>query len=333
MAAALSCAASQPISYANPVPRPGSARPADNDRVARAEAAFRRAGAAFDDGNLESALASYRESYALWARPRTLLNIGLVLRKLGRLAEAANLLAEYLEIQAGEVDPSRLAAVRKALDELDRELGRISIRAVGAEAISIDGRALDPGELARPIRVVAGRHRVQQGSEVVEISVTANAELTVELDGGRAVDARPVDAAVPAAAVVATLRTPQQERVEPRPRRTYLWAGAATVLLAGGTAVLAFRLRDQESRLDDILASPQTYDFVDAIAARDRARDTALFTNIGIGVTAAAAVSTVVLFVLRDGDSRPRGRSSPSVSFSVAPVATDGATLSLGGAW
>ena len=307
--------------------RPSSA---EADRVARAEAAFKRGGVAFDAGKLDTALANYQESYALWPRPRTLLNLGVVLRKLGRVAEAANLLAEYVEHEAA--DAARVDAAKKTLAELDLEVGRLQITAVGSGPVELDGKAIDAAQLTRPVRVSIGRHRVTQDGDAVEIAISQGQELPIEV--GRAKPAEVVVVPPPAPPpVVEPAKPVVKAHTSSRPRRWYLWTGAATVLAGGATGFLAFRLRGQQSDLDDILAMPQMHDYAEAVDARDKAERTALYTNIGIGVTAAGLLTTGVLFLLYDdGGEREQTASArrlrPLVSSSGHEV-----SLSLTGAW
>jgi tetratricopeptide (TPR) repeat protein len=314
---------------------------AEADRVARAEAAFKRAGAAFDAGKLETALANYQESYALWPRPRTLLNLGVVLRRLGRVAEAANLLAEYIEHEAA--DAARVEAARKTLAELDAEVGRLQITALGEGPVELDGELVEAPRLARPLRVTSGRHRLSQDGDSLELAIAKGQEMTLEIGRPRAAAPPPPPPAPPvtAAPVVTARAAPGQ------PTRFYLWTGVATVLAGGATGLFALRLRGQQEDLDEILENPAMHEYGAAIRARDRTDRTALYTNVGLGVTAAGLVATGVLFFLHDGgdgdgdddgggDGAEQRRSARRLAPRVTPsVSTDGdgATLSLSGRW
>lgn len=299
--------------------------------MARAEAAFKRGGAAFDAGKLEVALANYQESYALWPRPRTLLNLGVVLRKLGRVAEAANLLAEYVEHEAADLE--RVEAVRKTLTELDAEVGRLQIAALGSGDVELDGKLLEAAQLARPVRVSVGRHRLTQDGDAVEIAISQGQQMPIEVGRARPVVAAPV---APPPVVAVEPKPVVKARTSSPPRRWYLWTGAATVLAGGATGYLAVRLRGQQSDLDDILAMPKDHTYAEAVDARDQADRTALFTNVGIGVTAAGLVATGVLFFLyddggeRDGEVKTASRAAlrPALSSSGRDV-----SLSLWGSW
>lgn len=302
--------------------RPSSA---EADRVARAEAAFKRGGAAFDAGKLDAALANYQESYALWPRPRTLLNLGVVLRKLGRVAEAANLVAEYVEHEAADV--ARVEAAKKTLAEMDAEVGRLQISAMGTGPVELDGKGLEAEQLVRPVRVSVGRHRLTQDGDAVEIAISQGQLMPLEV--GRA---KPVEVKAPAPAPMVAVEPAKpvvKARTSSQPRRWYLWTGAATVLAGGATGYLAFRLRGQQDDLDEILAMPAMHDYAEAVDARDKAERTALYTNIGIGVTAAGALATGLLFFLYDDGGEPeQSAMRPAVSSSGRDV-----SLSLSGSW
>jgi tetratricopeptide (TPR) repeat protein len=293
-----------------------------DNRAARAEAAFKRAGRAFDSGDLSTALAQYQESYALWPRPRTLLNLGVVLRKLGRAADAANLFAEYLDSDAA--DPERVAAVQKNLEELDRGLARLTVAAAGTGDVLVDGKPVDPGALHRALRVAAGSHRVSQDGSEVAVTVAAGESLTVTVPepSRPAREAPPkLPAEPPAQPTISSAHLGTKAARDPRdpPTRYYLWAGGATLVSAGVTAFLAVKLRSQQRALDDILAAPQQHDYAEAVAARDRASTAATRANVGLAVTGVGALATVVMFFLYDREpakERPaaqaaRGRARP----------------------
>ncbi|MBK7536184.1 MAG: tetratricopeptide repeat protein [Myxococcales bacterium] len=304
------------LALAQPAPR-GS----DQERIARAEAAFRKGVAAFDSGTLEKALAHYRESYALWPRARTLLNLGLVTRKLGRLAEAANFFAQYLEDDAA--DPARLGAVKKALSELDLELGKLILTAAGEGEVILDGLVVPAEELVRPLRVLPGPHRLQQGAAEVEVQVTRGQELAVTVGKVAPVEPPPPPPPDPGAVVDPTPAPAPAPRSSSAPRY-YLWTAVPTVLAGGATLYFGLRYRSQQAELDEILAEPTMHDYADAVRARDRAQTSALFTNLGLGLTGAGVVATAVLFVLRPGGQGPH----PAVT-----LAPGGASLTLAGSW
>lgn len=303
-------------------PVPGFAQPAakqgDADRVARAEAAFKKGVAAFDAGALDKALAHYRESYALWPRARTLLNLGLVSRKLGRTAEAANFFAQYLEDDA--VDEARVPAVQKALTELDSELGRLRITPGGAGEIMLDGQVLAEAELSRPLRVAPGTHRLSQGGVELEVEVRVAEEVAVTA-GQVAAPAEPEPPPPPPAPEV-QIRLPERGQA-PAPRRWYLWTAVPTVLAGGSALVFGLRHRSQQSELDDILAHPDQHDYADAVAAKDRAQTSALYANLSLGVFGVGAVATATLFLLR-----PKASSRTTVALT-----PEGATVGWAATW
>jgi hypothetical protein len=115
------------------------------------------------------------------------------------------------------------------------------------------------------------------------------------------------------------------ERAGPRTRskrwpvavRWTTWTGVA--LVAGGAAgYFAVQVGKDEDDLAALNANSAAHTFDEAEAIRDRGRKHALYTNVAIGVAGAAAVATILTFVLE-----PRG----SVEIAPAP-APGGATVS-----
>lgn len=298
------------------LPHEARAQPSpDADRVKRAETAFKRGSSAFDSGDVQRALAEFRESFALWPRPRTLLNIAVSLKKLGRLAEAANLLAEYLAHPAAESD--RLDPVKKTLASLDKDLARIVIAGDDRSGVEIDGQPISADDLVRPFRVAPGKHVVSRNGTITPYELARDQTVEVPL-------ARATTTPVPRPVVIPPPRTPATRTTTTvSTSSAYLWAGGATVVAAGVTTYLGLRFRSAQTDLDDALASPSNFEYAEAVRRKDRARDAALLANIGLGVTAAGVVTTAVLFAVRKTE-RQTSVTVTSTSHSIGLVLVRG---------
>jgi len=111
--------------------------------------------------------------------------------------------------------------------------------------------------------------------------------------------------------------------VESRPLYLRWWPyAAATVALGGATAYFGLAARSDTNELQRIVDDP-AHSPAEASAVEDRARRKVLYTNIGLGVTAAFAVTTGVLFVVAPG-------AHAEVRVTAAPMPGGGA-LVLGG--
>jgi hypothetical protein len=162
-----------------------------------------------DAREYERALDEFRRAYDLWQNPRILLNIGTVLRELGRDAAAANAYARF--VRDPSADPARLAEANRLLAELDRHLARLAVRApADFVSVFVDGQPLAPWEDAALVRVAPGTHQVtgeRPGSAPVTstLRVAAQEAAVVELRIERAESApRVTSAAIDAAGQAGT---------------------------------------------------------------------------------------------------------------------------------
>jgi hypothetical protein len=115
---------------------------------------------AAQDRNWEVARERFEQSYALDPRPLTLFNLAVAQEHTGRLVEARESYAQFLEQPAtGESDQFRKLA-KAAIPALDRAIPTLQIRASGAtaaDAIELDGVA---ASTADPIPVDPGSHTI-----------------------------------------------------------------------------------------------------------------------------------------------------------------------------
>lgn len=274
------------------VPGGAQAEP-DADRLKRAEITFREGAAAFDQSDFARALDRFRESFALWPRSRTLLNIAVTLKKLGRLAEAANLLAEYADAPTSE--PDLVVDVKAELADLDRELGRLMFQAPTSTPIEVDGTLLASTARRRALRVAPGTHTIAQRGAMTTYEIARGEAITIPspIEPSPMTPSPPPPSPSPSVARPVTTTTTSS---------AYLWAGAGTLIAGGVTAYFGLRYRDAKNDLDRANANRDTSDYGFATDAHQRAQDEALRTNIGLGVTAVGLLTTAVLFAIRTSE-------------------------------
>lgn len=115
----------------------------------------------FHDGNLEAALAEFRESYRINPLPQVLYNIAVVQRDLHRYAEAVDTLRHYVEVGVGEPDRRR-AVARELLAELEGVLASIHIACEQSGAdLFVDGLHTGQTPLDAPLRLAAGQYELE----------------------------------------------------------------------------------------------------------------------------------------------------------------------------
>jgi hypothetical protein len=152
------CLASATASAKEPAPPP--AIPSSDADAARA--LFDRAVELAEEGDWQEALLHYERSYAVKPAMETRYSIGVAQLHTGRLVAARESFRGYLrDTQPGpEADKFRVAAER-ALQVIDRRIGRVTLTAAQGEAIiRLDGSEVAPGEL----------RLVDPGMHVAEVS-------------------------------------------------------------------------------------------------------------------------------------------------------------------
>jgi len=120
----------------------------------------------------DQALANFLEAYAKLPSPKILLDIGALLRDMGRLADAANTYQRYLDDPA--TGTARVVEVKELLARLDEQLTtlRVNVSPRGAD-ISIDGGPFIPVGRWLVTRVRPGLHlvRIRKGVRSAELTI------------------------------------------------------------------------------------------------------------------------------------------------------------------
>ena len=146
-------------SAATGAPAGTSAPSTEPDAKVQAQALLSEGNRLLAEADFNAALDKYRAAYELFPAAKLLINIGTVLRHLGRNAEAADTYERYLSHP--EADPGRGDELKRILREIDQLTGRVRIALADRDAhVRLDGKSLSAGEWSKPLRLDPGEHTV-----------------------------------------------------------------------------------------------------------------------------------------------------------------------------
>lgn len=134
----------------------------------------------------EAALVEFEQSYKIIPRPSALRNVAQCHRDLKRFAEAYAAFDRLLVVHGPQLTAPELAAVKKALKDLESVTGTIAFDVnESAAVVIIDGREVGVTPLPSPVRVDVGPHSIRvskAGYEPFEqtVKVLAMQSLSVE---------------------------------------------------------------------------------------------------------------------------------------------------------
>ena len=168
---------------AAPAAGPGAATSEDDLRRAKDE--FRHGVALFEAGDYETALEAFTRSREAYPSKHNTLNLALTLQKLGRVDEALDLYEEAITRFASELSAADRASVPATVAGLRAQLGELTVTATVDGLVLVDGRARGRLPLVRPLRLVAGTHRVRvlkDGYEPAEATVHTEAGSSSTID-------------------------------------------------------------------------------------------------------------------------------------------------------
>jgi hypothetical protein len=224
------------------------------ERIKIAEAARH-----YHGGEYQLSLESLDAAARIFPSPRLEFNRGVVLRKLGRLAEALEAFERFVDATEGATDAeiaARRTEASRSLPQLGQQVATIEVAGDGAGSeVFVDGRSLGTMPLGRPARVMPGEHLIvlreaRAGAPVFthHLQVSAGQKVIVRVSLPLAAPAAlPGEVALaPGAGRAPT--PPQAER--PRHRRWWLWAavGAVAVGAAAGALVLTSQRKESACR-------------------------------------------------------------------------------------
>jgi len=275
----------------------------DPQAKAQAQALLGQGTKLYQQGDVAGALEKFNAAYAAYPSPKLMFNIAQANRDLGRPVEALEAFEKFL---AGAADASSetVADVRRSVAELQGRLGRIQIdcETAGAE-VSVDGKSVGLTPLPDPIWATPGHHQVtakhaSAAPAIEDADVSAGSVSTVTM--------RMLPLAVPVVAPAPKAASSFDVQAAPPSSSTsegwwlgrkWTWVAAgSTVLLAAG-AITAGAL--MQSKFDSLRSScgagnPDrpgcSQSDIDSVTSRQT------MANVFWGLTAAAAVTTGVLF-------------------------------------
>jgi hypothetical protein len=273
---------------------------ADEEAVEEASERFRRGVKLYKDRDFVAALVEFKRAYELAPNYRVLYNLGQTSRELKDYASALVAYQQYLEQGGDEIRAKRRKEVESVIEDLTDRVGKLAIstNVEGAE-VQIDDEVVGVSPLDDPVVVNIGKRRVvatlggyAPARRVVEVAGRDELVVKLELadlsrdDGGETPTPRPAEptpdeaeGGLPVAGIVALSITGA--------------CGIVTGVL-GGLALSAKGERD-----DALAAFPGNAQAIED--AKSKTSTLALATDVMIGVTAAGAVTSLVLFLVNPG--------------------------------
>ena len=284
--------------------------PSEKDK-ATASARFKKAVELYKSGDVRAALIEFRRAYKLAPTFRLLFNIGQASAELRDYVDAYNSFTQYLEDGGDNISDERREMVERELERLKGYLARLemSVSVDGAE-VTIDGVVVGTSPLSEPLLVSAGRRQI-----VVTREGHARWERSVDLAGE---DEQSLEV------TLISLATDTPDKTETVVRRRGLGAGfwvatGLTVVLGAGTSVAGYLTLQAQGEREAALATvPASQTAIDD--AVDKSRRMALLTDIGIGLTAAAGIVTLVLAIRGGGEVRVPVEKAQSVHVLLSPT-------------
>jgi hypothetical protein len=300
----------------------GPARADNAEEEARIQ--FQNGVKLYDDGSYEQAAIAFDRAYELKPSYKILFNIGQSRSELKHYAEALKAYTKYLEEGGEEVPEERREQVNAEIKRLEALVGMIVVETDKKGAtVLVDKEERGQTPLLGPVFVDLGKHEV-----IVELGRERLLERIVEVAGGERVllklEEQPLAGVEPAKKT--SLAEEQREdgpSGEEGPGRVWTWVafavGGAAAIGAGITGGLAIsRASDLEKSCPDKECSPDKQETVDS------GKRLGVVTNALIGVAAAGAVTTLILFFLEP----KRAADNEAVTINAAP---GGGIITVGG--
>jgi hypothetical protein len=322
------------------------------DDTAEARRQFTAGVSAFEGERYEEALAHFQSAYQLHPHPSIEINLANCYARLDRPAGAVLYYRAYLADHTVQIPRGVRHGLESDLSSLEARVGTLELDLTPPDAgVTIDGEAPEAREGTR-ILVTAGRHRVTasapgrvDATQTIDVPARAVISLTLatqppapapepepEAPAPAPSPAPPPAAPPPAAEEPSAPSAPVPEAppaTEPRggvPGFARWGAVGLTAATAVTAAVLGALALDANSTFDDeatriergeVTGAERDTLRAQAIDDAHRANDLALVTDVLIGVTAAAAAATVVLFVVGPA-KEPESRAQAPLRLDLA---------------
>jgi tetratricopeptide (TPR) repeat protein len=281
------------------------------DDKSEAQRLLTEGNAAAGDGDYLVALERFQAAYQKFKSPKILLNIGTMLRQLGRNVEAVAVYEAYQRDPGA--DPARARDLQRILREIDAILGRIRVQVSRPDAsVRLDGRELPAFVSDTVLRVEPGEHTLVANHPgfppaMVIVQVPAREERLVVLR------------VVPAAE-----RTVVVERVFTGPQRTIgvvLGAVGLAGLAAGGAAGAVAAVKNHAAAA---YCRGNISCDAEGVSLGATARKSATASTVALSAGGGLLATGIILYL-----SAPRRRPTDAAPASrlAAAVSGDGAAL------
>lgn len=258
-----------------------------------------------DQGDWAGALVRFTKVAAVRATPQVRFHLGLCLENLGRLVEALNEFRRSLADAAGDTSPSAqivLDNAGKHVSDLEARIPRLLVRAPHGSSLQLDGKPVAPSLIGTAMLVDPGAHTLSASlpskQPFEKKLVLGERSGTTELDVVFAESAHPTPQPV-----VAPVETTHTSTVWP-----WICGGVAVASTAAATTFYLLRASTM-SELDPLCDQTRNGCPTDKRDLASRGRTYTTLGNVFVGVGAAAAATTIVLFAVR-----PREPNSAAVA-------------------
>lgn len=284
-----------------------------------ASARFRSGVAFFKDKDFAAAQVEFKRAYELVPNYSVLFNLGQTARELKDYASALTAFEKYLEEGGAKIPAPRRKDVTAYVEELGRKVGRVKIVAsVDGAELAIDDVAVGVSPLAASVVVNVGRHKLSAAlsgytpaQRVVDVAGMTETPVNLEL--------AKIETSVP------VVGEPIRETPQKLGTPTVVWAMLGTTAALGvGAGVTGGLAVSSRGALKDALGTFPGNP-ANITAAQGKTRTLAITTDILGGITVAAGITTVVLFVLAPKTAVKAEKAPVSLDVSLTGIGLHGA--------